>query len=300
MGVYGVPLPDDGSSFVPPLVLTCIAWIEEHAITAEGVWRVAGDSGLTSEYQAKFDADPNTTLPSDLDFGTVTALVVRWLKELQKVGGLISEAEARALINDAEDNAALNKVLESLGASRRATLEALVHHWRKVGSEENLPTTKMHPANMATCVMMVLSALPPMDAATKFKGPLEAIISNAEEIFPASGKEEKHLESLDNGYDVLPALSATLQKAVDKLFVVIDANKSLVLEYNEMLRAVGNCADLANHFREILDTNKNGEVDKDEWQKFFQRLQLSESEDIAWELIELFYTAMGVSPPART
>ena len=45
-----------------------------------------------------------------LQFGTVTALVVRWLKELQKVGGLISEAEARALINDAEDNAALNKV----------------------------------------------------------------------------------------------------------------------------------------------------------------------------------------------
>ena len=67
MGVYGVPLPDDGSSFgksscddedydvnnavayidrfmfaVPPLVLTCIAWIEEHAITAEGEHQSSG------------------------------------------------------------------------------------------------------------------------------------------------------------------------------------------------------------------------------------------------------------------
>lgn len=144
MQQFGTHLEDlcmskEAQNGIPPIVRHVCQWVEENALQVVGVWGLAGDPELTSTLQERFDKGI-FQLESNLEVGSVTALVVSWLNKLPE--GLLTAADCDALIaagstrktagGGQEAAKQLNRMLDVMGEHRRNTLRFLIHHFRRV------------------------------------------------------------------------------------------------------------------------------------------------------------------------
>jgi len=289
MVVFGVDVAHvfEAEGGVPRVVRDCCTWVEEHGLQVVGCWRLAGDELLVKQYQDQYDAGDAVVLPPELDVGTVTGLIVRWLKSLPD--GLFNTDEVTAMLAAKRDVAAVKGVVEGMAPPYKTTLQYLTRHWRRVALEAE--TNKMHAENMAKVVFMVLSNFAgrnPLEA-MQFFDPIACMISSTEDIF--ADVEEPALDpkaSLDNSFEALPPLEPDAKARVDEVFQRIDSDSSNALDPKEVLKAAGGSEQLSGWVKEVMDKNRNGFVEYGEWESFFMRLQAAGGIANVHELCDLF------------
>merc|ERR1719231_490285 len=98
----------------------------------------------------------------------------------------------------------------------------------------------------------------------KLDAPITTLIAAADEIMPDPLTRAK-------GDAAAAPMPEAVQRKVDEVFHRSDSDGSNVLTYAKLLRATDNSTELADHMKAVMDTNKNGEIDLTEWNKFFGR-----------------------------
>ena len=84
---------------VPGVIRAVVAWLEEHALHHEGIWREPGNSSRLSQLQACWDRGDIDALPAEEPAENVAGLAVRFLKaSADRQHGVLSEGVMDALL----------------------------------------------------------------------------------------------------------------------------------------------------------------------------------------------------------
>lgn len=146
-----------------------------------------GHALLIDQLQAQFEAG-NMQIPDDIEVGSVTGLIVRWLKMIPD--RVIHQVYIEPLLAAKKDTAKLQAVAETMDTPCSATLSRLMQHMHVVSEKSRI--NKMTPKNLATCIFLVLvnASGQDMSQLLKLVEPVQSMIENHQEIFLIHQKDD--------------------------------------------------------------------------------------------------------------
>eukprot|EP01096_Ripella_sp_DP13-Kostka_P009843 TRINITY_DN3795_c0_g2_i1.p1 TRINITY_DN3795_c0_g2~~TRINITY_DN3795_c0_g2_i1.p1 ORF type:complete len:790 (-),score=430.49 TRINITY_DN3795_c0_g2_i1:21-2390(-) len=84
--VFGIPLEDLMARHpgleVPPIVTTCIDYIDERALQVEGIFRLSGSATLIEKYKNLYNSGEDVDFSNESDPHAVSGLLKLWFREL--------------------------------------------------------------------------------------------------------------------------------------------------------------------------------------------------------------------------
>lgn len=197
-GVFGVPL----KSSAPRLLCDCVAYIEAHGLSTEGIFRVPGQQDVVDSMRAAYEKDENRNVLAEMkceshDVATLFKTYFRMLPQpLLPVShyDLLMDAVRTEHASKEELVKAVMEVAQDIPTPQRECFGFIIHFLKQVAA--NAEVNKMTPANLATCFAPSLlrapegasaqQALMDMSAAI---GALNILIRNPEDL-PMPDPEE--------------------------------------------------------------------------------------------------------------
>lgn len=161
--IFGVPLAvaverSNPGGLVPAPVLMATSWLNDHALSAEGLYRIPGSKVEVEKFIRTYDSGSTVVVPDQYFAGNLASLVVQFFRRMPD--DLFTEQYAPVFQKITEDYASrrepskqlhmMKKLLTMLPAVNLMTLRVLAEHMRRVAchAEDN----KMTPGKLAMCI----------------------------------------------------------------------------------------------------------------------------------------------------
>lgn len=176
--VFGQPLADVAArtdprwGLVPSVVQQCVAWLEEHALLEEGLYRIPGSSVTVQQYRDAYDRGEEVALPAQELAENVCSLLKRFVQELPEpllTRKLLPALRSAQQLPLPERLPRLRLALARLPPAHRATAFVFFRHLHRVS--QHADSNRMSPNNLA------LSMFPHAMAA------FETLVLHVHEVF---------------------------------------------------------------------------------------------------------------------
>jgi hypothetical protein len=84
---FGVPVGDvvnalPNGARIPPFLVDAIAWLEQYAMTSEGLFRMNASANALAAMRSQIDKEGNANFPHDLDPNLVAGIIKLWFREM--------------------------------------------------------------------------------------------------------------------------------------------------------------------------------------------------------------------------
>eukprot|EP00007_Cunea_sp_BSH-02190019_P000380 CAMPEP_0174234324 /NCGR_PEP_ID=MMETSP0417-20130205/4106_1 /TAXON_ID=242541 /ORGANISM="Mayorella sp, Strain BSH-02190019" /LENGTH=890 /DNA_ID=CAMNT_0015312669 /DNA_START=256 /DNA_END=2928 /DNA_ORIENTATION=- len=194
-----------GDQLIPDLVVNCIRYLDERALSTEGVFRLSGSAKDIEDYKAAYDRGDYVNVDPEPDHHTVAGVLKLYLRELGEPLLTFDLFHEFLAADSAPDQGYrlryLRMLINLLPKENQATLKYLMDFLRRVN--DNADVNKMALHNLATVFGPNLlrlkggTAYQMVEFTSQINSIVNTLLQNFDELF-----EDKEIEDTSGGRPV--------------------------------------------------------------------------------------------------